>query len=69
MALLSTVTSPYSSIDDGHLRCLPYFYMYVIGATKSGTRDLSYALDLHPDIVTGSLKEYMFWNITHLDNY
>ena len=67
MALLSTVTSPYSSIDDGHIRCLPYFY--VTGATKSGTRDLFYSLDLHPDIVTGSLKEYMFWNMTRLDKY
>ena len=42
------------------LKCLPYFYQ--IGATKSGTTDLYRAVSLHPEIVMGSTKEFMYWN-------
>ena len=41
------------------MRCLPYFYL--IGQPKSGTTDLFYKLNMHPDIAMGTHKEPHWW--------
>ena len=44
------------------LRCLPYYY--IVGTSKCGSTDLHQALERHPAIVAGALKEPK-WLIKH----
>ena len=40
-------------------RCLPYFY--IVGAPKTGTTDLFFKIDEHPDVTLPMVKEPDWW--------